>query len=310
MTQATVFLSWQSDIRAAACRTFIEDSLRAAVAQIVGEQLFEVEPVVDRDTEGLSGSPNIRDAIFTKISSAGVFVADVTPIGTAGPKGRPVPNPSVMIELGYAIDKLGWSRIVLVLNTAYGKVEELPFDIRGHRCVQYHSPEDADERAPERKTLAGKFREALLAALQTNEPRPGVYPAQLKLSYRKERITGERHDYELQVELTNKGTAAIKNYFVTVEIPRAILKPHVMHANERRGEGTSTHALFRFTQEDSASNKTLYPHSTELRTIPYHMTDELFHRGKLEDQVIVAKAYMNDQLVGEARLAYDDWQYF
>jgi hypothetical protein len=47
-----------------------------------------------------------------------VFVADVTPIN-AGSDHRLCPNPNVLIELGYAVKALGWSRIVMVLNTAY-----------------------------------------------------------------------------------------------------------------------------------------------------------------------------------------------
>jgi hypothetical protein len=55
----TIFFSWQSDLRAASCRTLIEDALRAAVAEIVDGSLLAVEPAVDRDTQGMPGSPNI-----------------------------------------------------------------------------------------------------------------------------------------------------------------------------------------------------------------------------------------------------------
>lgn len=33
---------------------------------------------VDRDTEGIAGSPDIGDAIYSKIDKADIFVADVT----------------------------------------------------------------------------------------------------------------------------------------------------------------------------------------------------------------------------------------
>ncbi|MDM4014641.1 hypothetical protein [Roseiconus lacunae] len=38
-----------------------------------------------------------------------------------------------MLELGYAAAKLGWDRIVLVMNERYGGVSKLPFDLRNRR---------------------------------------------------------------------------------------------------------------------------------------------------------------------------------
>jgi hypothetical protein len=35
----------------------------------------------------------------------------------------------VLIGLAYALDALGERRVVLVFNTAYGKLEQLPFDL-------------------------------------------------------------------------------------------------------------------------------------------------------------------------------------
>lgn len=306
----TIFYSWQSDLRAAACRTLIEDALVAAAKDIGRDSDFDVEPVVDRDTQGLSGAPNIRDAIFAKIERAEVLAADVTPIGNAGPKQRPTPNPSVSIELGYAIKTLGWQRIILVLNTAYGRIEELPFDIRGHRVFTYASAEDAEERSLERRKLQAQLRDALASVLQSREPHPGAYPAELKLTYSKERITQEHHDYRLNVALTNKGTAAIKDWSIVVEIPRVILPPFVDHFHERKEEGSATHALFRFTPEDSPKGKTLYQGVTEVRSIGYHMTSPLVRSGGLQNEFIRAKAYMNDQLVGEVQLPFDEWQDF
>lgn len=43
---------------------------------------------------------------------------------------RATPNPNVLVELGYAAHSLGWDRIIVVVNTAHGAIEELPFDFR------------------------------------------------------------------------------------------------------------------------------------------------------------------------------------
>jgi len=122
-----------------------------------------VEPVLDRDTAGLAGSPDIASSIFGKIGMADIFVADVSIINSDS-GGRPTPNPNVLIELGYAVAQLGWDRILLVHNAAFGAPEILPFDIRGRRIVVYEAGESFD-RGEVRGLLQGRLEGALRAAL-------------------------------------------------------------------------------------------------------------------------------------------------
>src|SRR4051794_26417821 len=110
MGDQRVFFSWQSDVKAAACRSLIERSLEDAVKAMAGDDSISVEPLVDRDTLGLPGAPDIAAAIFSKIEDAAVFVADVTIIN-AGADGRKTPNPNVLIELGFALGVLGSERV-------------------------------------------------------------------------------------------------------------------------------------------------------------------------------------------------------
>lgn len=160
--RVTVFFSWQSDVKAAACRTIIERALDAAVAKIAGDLSVTVEPVVDRDTANVAGAPDIASTILAKIDAASVFVADVTIIGTtAGEKARPTPNPNVLVELGYALKALGWPRVLLVQNSAFGSLEDLPFDLRQKRAITYCSPATDAERAPERRVLQRSLERAL-----------------------------------------------------------------------------------------------------------------------------------------------------
>jgi len=95
------------------------------------------EPLrIESDTAGVSGTPDIAQTIFDKISSAEIAVFDVTPVTsiTKGSTRKLIPNPNVLIELGYAAHSIGWNRIVCVMNTGYGsKPEELPFDLRARR---------------------------------------------------------------------------------------------------------------------------------------------------------------------------------
>jgi hypothetical protein len=67
-----------------------------------------------------------------KIRSADAFVCDITTINQSAP------HPNVIFELGYAIAQLGWERIMMLFNTAYGKFpDDVPFDIDRHRASPF-----------------------------------------------------------------------------------------------------------------------------------------------------------------------------
>lgn len=153
----SVFYSWQSDLPNNSNRSFIEGVLEAVAKRTVDEQGQPVI-VVDRDTKDVPGSPDISDSILSKIASAGIMVADVSIVQRGSPRKmnspdadedgqiRPTPNPNVLFELGYAVRALGWERIVLVFNQAYGEVRELPFDLTKKRMFTYHF-HSAEEKA-------------------------------------------------------------------------------------------------------------------------------------------------------------------
>ena len=107
-----------SDLPNATNRGFIEKALTDAAKAIRSDDSIAVEPVIDRDTEGIPGAPDIASTIFEKIDAAKVFVCDVSIIGLSG--DRTTPNPNVLLELGYAVRALGWRSIIMVLNAAYG----------------------------------------------------------------------------------------------------------------------------------------------------------------------------------------------
>jgi hypothetical protein len=132
-------------------RTFILKALENAAGVIRGDGTIEVEPVIDRDTAGVPGSPDIVRTILEKIDRSDAFVCDVS-IVTAGDT-RPIPNPNVLIELGYAIKSLGWERIIMIMNIAFGGPEKLPFDLRTRRCLTYQMTAETENRGPERKKL-------------------------------------------------------------------------------------------------------------------------------------------------------------
>jgi Predicted nucleotide-binding protein containing TIR-like domain len=163
----SVFYSWQSDLDSNENRNLIEDALKNAIKSIRKDESKTVEPVLDRDTAGISGSPSISESIFAKISLADVFLADVSIINKGSDK-RLTPNPNVLIELGYAIAVLGWNRILLVQNTNYGEPEDLPFDLRGRRIIAYNFEKTAGNRSEARGLLQGRLETALTFALSNS----------------------------------------------------------------------------------------------------------------------------------------------
>lgn len=177
--RAHVFYSWQSDSPNRTNRGFIEGALRGAIDKIHKQGELEVEPALDRDTMGASGSPDIAHTIFNKIDQAEVFVCDASVINRHAVDecgSRATPNPNVLLELGYAAKSLGWERVIVVVNTALGKLEELPFDIRARRILTYHFPE-ADKPAAAREVLTGKLADALSSILKQGTIRRASGPA-------------------------------------------------------------------------------------------------------------------------------------
>jgi hypothetical protein len=162
----TVFYAWQSDRPNNINRGFIENALKQAIDNLHAEATIE-DPVrderiaLDKDTQGVPGSPAIADSILQKIDACGVFVADVTPVAsTEG--GKLVPNPNVMLELGYAVRSKSWERIIMVMNTAFGSPVDLPFDLRHRRWpFTYNLPPAATDKATERAALAARLKEAI-----------------------------------------------------------------------------------------------------------------------------------------------------
>ena len=176
-----VFYSWMSDQENYSNRGFIQDCLEKALKQIGKDESIGITPALDRDTKGESGSPDISSIIFSKIARARAFVADISRMGAplskkqkkvmrrAGVRRtRQSPNPNVLVELGFAAGQLGWERCLLVVNTAFGPVEKLPFDLRGRRILTYHVAEK-EHRVSARESFIPLLKSRLIEAMQLND---------------------------------------------------------------------------------------------------------------------------------------------
>jgi hypothetical protein len=187
-----VFWSWQSDHEGKVSHFLVLDALQIAIEKLKLPSDIE-EPLetdrranleLDHDIKNETGWADIADTIFKKIDACSVVVADVTPVATSSSKKkngkevgfRPVMNPNVAIELGYALRARGWSNCIGVLNLAYGEIESLPFDINRNRSwpVTYTLAEDApnSEINAVRKRLADDFYLRLLPFLSKIQRTP------------------------------------------------------------------------------------------------------------------------------------------
>jgi hypothetical protein len=180
----TVFFSWQGDRSKREGRNLIEKALESAVSRIGKDA--ELEEAVregltlDKDTKGVPGSPPIFVTILDKIDRATVFVPDLTFVATRV-DDRPMPNPNVLIEYGWALKSLGSQRIVAVMNEAHGRPtpESMPFDLAYHRFpITYNVPDGCPESTlrEEREKLAKALQSALKAVFENAEFKASLPP--------------------------------------------------------------------------------------------------------------------------------------
>jgi hypothetical protein len=124
-----IFYSWQSTSPPATNGELIRSCLTAAARRLAQS------PEVDEAIRSAPGSPSIFSDILERINRCSVFVADLTLARLATEVERYSPNPNVLIEYGYALSGVGEKRIVSIVNTHFGPVEQLPFDLR-HKAVK------------------------------------------------------------------------------------------------------------------------------------------------------------------------------
>ncbi|MCF3528046.1 hypothetical protein GUR46_03985 [Stenotrophomonas maltophilia] len=185
----TVFWSWQSDLPEDLTRTFIKRAIVRAIDRVSEDLELQLPDrlEIDHDTKGEAGLVEIVSTIFRKIDECQIFVADVTPIVALPGDGnkKKIPNPNVMIELGYAMRELGPQRIITVANTAFGgKPEDLPFDLRHRRGAITYELQDAKSKDADKvnKRLADSLAQAIAENLKSERADQVVRNPSPKLS--------------------------------------------------------------------------------------------------------------------------------
>lgn len=170
-----IFFAWQSDLLNSTNRSAIKEALEKFSLKLKAKN---IELYIDEATRDKAGSPNIPKTILEKISSADIFIADVSIINGRNErkKNRKVPNPNVVFELGYAVSELGWERVILLFNENYGEPKDLPFDFDRHRLAQYTLSKETI--ASNKKQLYSLVEDSIDRIIKTNP----LKPAQLHLN--------------------------------------------------------------------------------------------------------------------------------
>lgn len=158
-----IFYSWQSDLPGSETRNIIQDSIKEAVRLL--RDTVDIE--ADRDTKGEYGSPDIAQTIFSKIDDCDIFIADVSAVcqyeitdKDGNKKVKYMPNPNVMLELGYATHVVGWENVICVLNADYGAPEDMPFDIASRRLTPF-SLKDGKSKGEAKRYIKGVIQDTV-----------------------------------------------------------------------------------------------------------------------------------------------------
>ena len=194
ITSFRVFYSWQSDLPATTNLNAIRGGLDKAF-KLIEKPRPGFKLARDEATRDTSGSPNIALKILEKIETADVFVADITTVTAPGAK-RPCPNPNVGYELGYAVAMLGWERVILLFNTAFGDFpKDVPFDFIQNRISDYRLGESDPK---EKQALLAEFLKNAIGAIISKNPKR---PAELR-GLSREKVEHD-HDVENMTWLMN-----------------------------------------------------------------------------------------------------------
>ncbi len=285
-----IFYSWQVKLETKYNRNFIENALKDSVKQLKRELKADGEDFyLDRDTKDVPGLPNIPTTLQGKISVCDAFIGDVSFVSyVLGDRIANIPNPArtfkdrlfgknktiqqtvrdvkkegvysnnVGQELGIAMGShRGSERVIIVMNTAYGKPEDLNFDLKQYRYpILYHLDETAtdQEKQKEKTNLIAKFKDALRLIFDTEHERQKEYVAPF--------ITWKSWDKLIKRQFPFEVTEYIKEIYSSINeninTPKAIYRLCGLS-----GIG-KTRMLFEFfihtqgQKETNAANKLLY----------------------------------------------------
>lgn len=169
-SKKTIFYSWQSDLPKDTNQNGIRLSIKSAIP-LIEAIIDDLDITLDEATSNTPGSPYIPGKIVEKISKSDIFICDLTPIGESFDKKKKIANPNVLIELGHAVAELGWDRIIILVNSNYGRIpDDLPFDVDKHRVTQFIINDKSDKSG--KAQLTQTLRNAIKIIIESSPKKP------------------------------------------------------------------------------------------------------------------------------------------
>jgi hypothetical protein len=201
-----VFYAWQSDRVKDINQNFISDCLKETLKRLKRKFADDSpEFILDRDTKGIPGFPDIPATIYKKIENCDIFIGDLTIIGHIekedGSK-EPQLNNNVFGELNYALGKIGEERIINIMNTFFGKPDvpgTIPFDVAQRRFpITYElSAKDIPNYKEEKEKLIANLYDAILLIFMTEHERQKKEYDPFETWHSWNETTPSKFDYEV-----------------------------------------------------------------------------------------------------------------
>lgn len=174
----TIFYSWQSETESQYNHSLIGGCIQKAMNNI--ENSGQLKGVffnpLQESTKGEAGSPDIVQSIENGLNSCDIFIGDLT-ITNKYPwvfeqleknpdlPYRFNPNSNVYGEYNWAFGRLGYKKIIAVMNSFYGNPKEnpeiLPFDIRQKRFPFLYECHNEGQIESSKSSLTIDFENAL-----------------------------------------------------------------------------------------------------------------------------------------------------
>ena len=153
---------------------------------------------------------------------------------------------------------------------------------------------------PNRYTVAAlcdwkaRSEDAALSEIEGLPSKPSDIPdcfAEIELSYKRVKIRSERHDYLLEVTLSNLGVEPISGFHVDLEFPTRVIEnidENTLYIENRSNFDTS---FFRVVHRSDGNE--IYPGDSEvIISLPYYMVHEIYYsRGYLFQHMVRVTFY-------------------
>jgi hypothetical protein len=109
------------------------------------------------------------------------------------------------------------------------------------------------------------------------------------------KITSERHDYELELDITNNGKERIDDYQIDLLFPDTFLNQTIQYGREVYDRRTHTHRLFRAVSRKGLD--AIYPGDTcKALTVPYYVDHDIFcNKSERLDDKVTATLFISGQ---------------